>query len=392
MKVVMVTSHPIQYQVPVFRHLAKMEGLEFSVLFAMLPDAVAQGSGFGVEFEWDVPMREGFDFQVLENVARAPSVSRFSGCDTPGIANVLKAMMPDAVIVNGWVAKTCLQALWACKRLGIPCIVRGEANNLRQRPVWKRWLQGLLVRQYSACLYIGEENRAFYRSLGVTEENLVPALYCVENERFETGASLMQGKRNEIRAQWNIDPAATCYLFCGKFEKKKHPLELTLAFSKAHHRVEGMHLLMVGDGELRSKCEAEVSSQGLPVTFAGFLNQSEIIGAYVAADCLVLPSDAGETWGLVVNEAMACGLPAIVSDLVGCASDLIVSGTTGDVFGFGDWDGLSDLLERYAEAKDSLGNMGKGARMHIQRYSPLMAARGFRAAASKVVRRKAVMR
>ncbi len=119
MRVVFVTSHPIQYQVPVFRHLAAMPDIELTVLFAMIPDSAAQGSGFGVEFEWDIPLLAGYQYQVLENVAATPSVVQFSGCDTPGIFQGLKEMQPDAVIVNGWVVKTCLQALWACKRLGI---------------------------------------------------------------------------------------------------------------------------------------------------------------------------------------------------------------------------------------------------------------------------------
>ena len=121
-----------------------MPDVELTVLFAMIPDAAAQGAGFGVQFEWDIPLLDGYQYQVLNNIAPMPSVTRFSGCDTPGIFEVLKALRPDAVIVNGWVVKTCLQALWACKRLGIPCLVRGEANNLRARPAWKRWLQRLL--------------------------------------------------------------------------------------------------------------------------------------------------------------------------------------------------------------------------------------------------------
>jgi glycosyltransferase involved in cell wall biosynthesis len=389
MKVIVVTSHPIQYQVPVFRHLAAMPDIELTVLFAMIPDAAAQGSGFGVAFEWDIPLLEGYPYQVLKNVAATPSVAQFFGCDTPGIFQVLKQLQPDAVIVNGWVVKTCLQALWTCKRLGIPCLVRGEANNLRQRPAWKRWLQRLLLHQYAACLYIGEQNRVFYASLGVPERKLFPAFYCIENERFARSATQLRESRQQLRMNWHIAPDATCFLFCGKFEAKKHPLELLDAFRAAQPSTHGLHLLMVGDGALRAQCEAVVARYHLPVTFTGFLNQSEIIRAYVAADCLVLPSDAGETWGLVVNEAMACGLPAIVSDLVGCAADLVVFGQTGETFAFGDWAGLSALIGKYSEDRIALQRMGANARERIASYSPQAVADEMAAAVAAVLARRA---
>src|SRR5206468_2285855 len=90
--------------------------------------------------------------------------------------------------------------------------------------------------------------------------------------------------------------------------------------------------LMVGDGPLRDQCESLVEDTDVPIRFTGFLNQSEIVQAYLAADALVLPSDGEETWGLVVNEAMSCGRPCIVSDCVGCGPDLVAPGTTGFVF------------------------------------------------------------
>jgi hypothetical protein len=146
-KAVFVTSHPIQYQVPVFRQLAEMPHLDFEVLFATVPDVKEQGEGFGVGVTWDIPLLDAYRYHILENVSARPSVTEFNGCDTPGIYQLFKESVPDIVIVNGWVVKTCLQALWACKRLRIPCLVRGEANDLRARATWKRTLQGLLVRQ-----------------------------------------------------------------------------------------------------------------------------------------------------------------------------------------------------------------------------------------------------
>lgn len=407
MKLAFVTSHPIQYQVPVFRHLESFDDIDFHVLFAMLPDAAAQGAGFGVEFEWDIPLLEGYSYSVLDNVSANPRVTHFGGCDTPGIINELRDREIDAVVVNGWVVKTCLQTLRACKKLKIPCIVRGEANHLRPRPWWKKLLQRQLVRRFDAYLPIGTANREFYASYGVPESSMFDARYCIENERFERAAESLSGRRDQLRKKWKIPKDAVCFSFCGKFETKKHPVELVKAFGDAvghavhdknpvshavhdndhsrRHAQHDLHLLMVGDGELRSECERIVAERNLPVSFTGFLNQSEIVESYVASDCLVLPSDHGETWGLVVNEAMACGRPAIVSSQVGCERDLIIDGRTGFSFPFGDWDCLASRIRRSASDDVDLKEMGQNAKSVIVDYSPLNAAEGIRRAARHVL-------
>jgi glycosyltransferase involved in cell wall biosynthesis len=132
-------------------------------------------------------------------------------------------------------------------------------------------------------------------------------------------------------------------LFAGKFIPKKRPMDLVnaVAMLQGTRSSKSIHLLFTGSGELgaevRGGCDVvydaeadaiprspAISSNGNPAaSFTGFLNQTEISRAYVAADCLVLPSDYRETWGLVVNEAMASGLPCIVSDACGCAEDLV---------------------------------------------------------------------
>ncbi|MEZ6131840.1 MAG: glycosyltransferase family 4 protein [Planctomycetaceae bacterium] len=395
LRVAFVTSHPIQYQVPVFRHLARRDDLDFQVLFAMLPDAATQGAGFGVEFEWDIPLLEGYEYSVLKNVSKNPGVTHFGGCDTPGLLDELRQRKIDVVVVNGWVVKTCVQALTACRRLKIPCIVRGEANNLRKRPWWKCLLQRQLVRRYDAVLPIGTANRDFYRSHGVSESQMFDARYCIENSRFAKAAVVARPQRKPLRAAWNIPENAVCCLYCGKFEAKKHPVELVTAFlqvcqtlQQASPEAPSIHLLMVGDGQLRQQCEqlATKHAHGSAVTFAGFLNQSQIVDAYVASDVLVLPSDAGETWGLVVNEAMACGLPAIVSDQVGCASDLIVANETGWVFTFGDWQALSDRLVALAAESIDWQHMQDACQKKISQYSPSAAADGMLAAVNSVCR------
>lgn len=364
--VAIVETHPIQYKVPWLQQLSQEPELAVDVLYAMVPDAAQQGAGFGVAFTWDVPLLEGYRWRALRNVARRPSVTRFGGCDTPELYGEFRRRRWDAVLVNGWVTKTCLQALLAARRAGIPCIVRGEANNLRPRAPWKRVLHRLLLSQYAACLYIGRANRDFYRSHHVPEDHLFFGPYCVDNDRFAAAAAALTARRSDLRAHWGIARESCCLLFAGKLEAKKRPMDLVTAVAKA--RTSGIHLLFVGDGSLRPACEDACRRLGVAATFVGFLNQSNMPSAYVAADALVLPSDAGETWGLVVNEAMACGLPAIVSDQVGCHADL-VDASTGSVFGCGDTEALSACIRRLADDSEMRSRLSTGARARVAAYS-----------------------
>lgn len=373
-KIGVLTTHPIQYQVPWFRLLAADPDVDLTVFFCFIPDEQQQGDGFGVAFKWDVPLLDGYRHEVLRNVAAKPGVSHFGGCDTPDIHHIVRDGGYDAFIVNGWVVKSCLQLLWACRKYRVPCIVRGESNDIRPRALWKRLIHRLLLSQYSALLYIGDGNKRFYKGNGVPERKLFSAPYGIENERFANASQALRCQRDVIREGWGILPGAVTYVFCAKFIDKKRPMDVlrALACLKEHdvHIQRRIHLLMVGSGELMESCRRYAQANDLPVTFAGFLNQSEMVKAYVASDCLVLPSDSGETWGLVVNEGMACGLPAIVSDQVGCHDDLVIPGMTGDVYPMGDIATLAGHMNNRAVDQAQLRAMGRAAQERVAHFTP----------------------
>ena len=360
-RVALFATHPIQYQVPWFQALAARQDVALKVYFGQVPDAAQQGVGFGVDFHWDIPMLEGYESEVLENVASPPSLGTFDGSDTPHVGRNLHQWKPDLAILTGWQSKMLVQAWWACVRLGVPRIVRGESNAMPHRAPWKRMLHRVWLRGFDRFLAIGRANREFYRQAGIPASRIHPCPYFVDNRRFAAAASALREGRMELRAKWSIPEAATCFLFCGKLIPKKHPLDLLRALQRAVAAGARAHVLIVGDGELMAETRALVTRERLPATFAGFLNQSEIVGAYVAGDCLVLPSDTGETWGLVVNEAMACGLPAIVSDQVGCGPDLVSEGVTGATFPMGDVDALAQRLIEFAGDGARLRAMGTAA-------------------------------
>jgi glycosyltransferase involved in cell wall biosynthesis len=343
-----LTTHPIQYQVPLWQALAEDGAVPFEVWY--MSDHGTRPSydvQFGKSFKWDLDTLDGYPSRFLKTNSDA-DVARFNQLRLrEPLGQLLNEKKVTALWIQGWQVRAYWQAVWQAHAARVPVWLRGESNDLSPTPVWKkqakRLLHGRLFSRVRDFLYIGQANRRLYESYGVRQERLHPAPYCVDNERFAQQAARLAEKRAEIRREWRIPENAFCVLFAGKFIPKKHPFDLIAAARDARLQNLGrpLHLLFVGSGELgaglRAACHIahdaeaqttqganESKDDGLPVaSFAGFLNQTEISKAYVAADCLVLPSDYQETWGLVVNEAMASGLPCIVSDACGCGEDLI---------------------------------------------------------------------
>jgi glycosyltransferase involved in cell wall biosynthesis len=328
-KVVAIANHPIQYQAPLFRKLTECGDVEFAVAFAELPDAAQQGQGFGVPFKWDIPLLEGYRWTVLPT-RPVTGVGGRRRVLSPRIQ--VRELRADVLLLTGWQTLPLIQMLLAAVQERVPVLMRGESSALKRRNAIVRTFHRALLRRVDGLLVIGTANRAFYESYGVPRTRMFDAPYFVDNGRFGGDADAYRGQRRELRAQYAIPEDAACFVFAGKFEQKKHPEHLLKALALLQGRNPELlvHGLLVGAGALEGSLRDFARLHHLPVTFAGFLNQTEIAKAYVVSDALVLPSDYGETWGLVVNEAMACGLPALVSDRVGCGPDLVLPGVTGE--------------------------------------------------------------
>jgi glycosyltransferase involved in cell wall biosynthesis len=388
-RLAIVASHPIQYQSVWFRALAVQPDLEIEVLFCHQSSSKEQAAaGFGVEFEWDVPLLEGYPHQFLRNIAARPTVATFGGLDTPGIKRVLRHGAYDAVLVLGWNHKSFWQAIGAAWTLRVPVMVRGDSHLQTQRSAWRRAMKRLPYRWFlshvGACLAVGTWSEQYFLYYGVRPERIFRVPHVIDNRYFADQADCLVDRHSELRRRWGLDDSATVFLFTGKLIDKKRPLDFLRAIQLAAESDAPVKGFVVGDGPLRGECEDFVLLNTLPVTFAGFLNQSEIAQAYVASDALVLPSDSRETWGLVVNEAMACGLPCIVSDQVGCGPDLIVQHETGHTFPLGDIDYLGQLLTYYGKHRLELAEMGQAARRMAGGYTPAVAADGVLAALEAV--------
>jgi glycosyltransferase involved in cell wall biosynthesis len=214
--------------------------------------------------------------------------------------------------------------------------------------------------------------------------------YAVDVDYFAAQLAHWRPQRQALRQQLGLPRDGRVLLWCGKVSAVKHPGLLLEALERlpAAERLP-LWLVVVGDGELREGFERGAESL-LPgrCRFLGFLNQSQLGRAYALADALVFPSRQGETWGLVVNEAMACGLPAVVSDLVGCHEDLIREGESGLVYPCGDAAALAACLARMARDPEASRRMGEAGRKLVERaFTVEAAAAGIRAGLQRVIGR-----
>ncbi|MDO8469660.1 MAG: glycosyltransferase family 4 protein [bacterium] len=379
MKIAILTSHVIQYQAPLFRKFAVMPGIDLTVYFCWDFGAKKMfDPEFGCAIEWDIILTEGYRHLFPKNFSLKPGPS-FLGQINLGIIPALWKGKYDAVIVYGWNSLTNWLAFATAFLRRTPVLLHGEnpmnqesLKSGRKRAV-KKIILGMLFRRVSGFLYIGEENRKFYEYYGVPKKKLFFVPYAVENDRYIEVAKTFVGKKPELKKKLGVLPDHPLVLFVGKLIGKKRPLDLLQAYELliTHYSLPiTPSLLFVGDGELRQTLEAYAQDHGLKnVRFAGFKNQSELPECYAVADVFVLPSGIGETWGLVVNEAMCFGLPVVVSDIVGCGSDLVHRNENGFIFRLGNIDELAECIRKLVESRERVENFGKRSKEIIAHYS-----------------------
>ncbi len=377
-----LVSHPIQYYAPIFRELAKR--CDLTVYFAHRQSAEQQASaGFGVAFDWDIDLLSGYRSQFLTNVSRQPSTDHFWGCDTPDIGREIANGRFDAFIVPGWSLWSYWQAVRACRRLGVPILVRGDSQLPAQRKGLLRRAKELgfpwLLRRFDGYLYVGQRNREYLTHYRVPPARLFFSPHCVDNDAFRAGVVASRERTMDERSQRQ---GKKQILFVGKLIARKNPLDLLRAAELLQGKGISVEVAFAGSGELAGILERFATTTGLSARFHGFVNQSRLPEIYAAADIIALPSDGSETWGLVINEAMACGVPAVVSSVVGCGPDLIEPGRTGATFRLGDIAEMATALETVLRFEPSVTS--KSLALRMQTYSPAAAADGIVGAANSL--------
>lgn len=382
MKLKVLSSHPVQYHVPFFRELVAA-GIDIDVGYYHQGTAGRRGldAGFGIDIEWDIDLLSGYDhriflggkvsYSLLEQLHIAPRLLAWSLRDRE-----------SPLLLVGWFVHL-IWLIWLIRVLiGAKVLVLAENNQLSaaMSPASnsRKRLLGWLLRHSAACLYIGQRNREFYLAHGVTAERLFHVPYSVDNERFARATRDHLPQRDDLCRTYGLSTELPVFLFCGKLIPIKRPMHLLEAYLAADLK-DRAQLLFVGEGALRLEVEARARQASAGnVHFLGFLNQSHMPLAYVLGELLCLISET-ETWGLVVNEAMACGRPVIVTNTVGCGPDL-VGPENGWVIGLNNHAALVDTLRNAYEAYASWPQMGEQGRQRIQANSFTAMANGTRAA------------
>ena len=349
------------------------------MLYAVEPSAHQQGIGFSRDLAWDVALYDGFRQRTLRPSRAGETLSsdHFFGLDVPEVARALVELRPDVALVPGWHSVTLVRALWACHRNRIPVLYRGESHLLQQRSLAVRLARQVrtrsMLRLYSGYLSIGRHARTYLRHFGVSKSRIWDAPYTVDNEYFAAAARPFQTPAARAAARQRIGLGADRFvlLSCAKLMAIKRPQDLIRAAAQLRPAPQ---LLVVGSGEEENRCRQLAAELHVDVVWAGLRNQSELGELYAVSDCLVLPSER-ETWGLVVNEAMATGLPCVVSDAVGCAPDLITR-DTGEVHHSGDPQDLAAAIERVRARTGTGHRYDEACRRHIALYSFATASRG----------------
>lgn len=354
-RLTVVLTHPIQYMSPWFRWIAAhCPELQVTVVYGANPTPEQQGVEFGSAISWDVDLLGGYAHRVLLPAVpgRSFGSESFTGIDSREVDAAIRATNPDAVLVPGWHSRLYLRAVAAARRRGVPVLYRGDTNletgprGLR-RVVWTMRTRALL-RLFDGYLSVGTRASEYLRHHGVVDPLIARSPAAVDVDFFEAGRRAMDAAaRQALRAAWGATSADFVVLFAGKFVPRKRPADVIDAVARLEAPAVAV---MAGAGPLEAALRERAAASGARVSWPGFLNQAAMRDALCAADCLVLPSGWGETWGLVVNESLASGTPAVVSEHVGCAPDLIVPGSTGETAPVGNSRALAAALDRVRTA------------------------------------------
>ena len=372
-KLLILASHPIQYQCPFFKELSGCSEIDLTVYFCSNWGVEKYfDAGFGRTFKWDTNLLEGFNHEVLKNYSLFPNPSTFFGLVNWDLIQKLKKEKFNVVWIHGWNSFSNLLAMFICFLRGIPVLLRSETTLLPHLPEYKIFLKKLILsnlfKRISAFLAIGTYNKEFYVEYGVPKEKIFLVPYSVNNDYFISKANELIPQKEKLRKKYNIPADNPAILFSGKLISKKNPFDLLKAFEIVSKEINSS-LVFVGDGGLRKELEQYVvKNQIKNVYFMGFRNQTELPDFYSLADVFVLPSGF-EPWGLVVNEAMCFGLPVIVSDQVGAGGDLVVDGENGYIFSVGNINTLSKYLIDFLQNETKRKEFGLCSKEKIKRWS-----------------------
>jgi glycosyltransferase involved in cell wall biosynthesis len=368
-RVAVVASHVIQYQAPFFRRLAASPKIDLTVLYCSPSGAtVYHDAEMQTTLRWDLDLLSGYRHVVLRDFGFGSGYSRRIN---PGILGALRRGRYDAVIFFlGWGTVTSLLGMTACRRAGTPFFLYSDSSFPPPEDTsWRRMRARALravFRRAEGFLVSGELNAEYYRHYGGDSSDFFLVPWAIDNERFAQASRFTEGERAGLRARFDIGPDQLVIVFSAKLLPRKDPMTLLRAIERMRHR-EAAAVVFLGEGELRESLERYGREHGIRAHFPGFLNQSDLPKHYAMGDVFVLPSVV-EPRGAVINEAMVCGLPVIVTDRCGSIGDIVREGDNAFIYPAGDASALAADLDLLVERPDVRARMGQRSREIIAEW------------------------
>jgi len=288
------------------------------------------------------------------------------------VAVALEHAAPDAVAIAGWSHPAALAALLWCAREKIPAVVMSDSAEIdeRRRP-WREAVKRRVVQLFSAALVAGGPHRRYLVALSMDDTRIREGFDVVDNGHFAAGAAAVRAQSEAVRAELGLP--RPFFLASCRFIAKKNLFTLLAAYR--HYRAlvgpTAWDLVLLGDGPLAVNLRAMIEAEDLgdSVHLPGFRQYAELPCFYGLAGAFILASTS-EQWGLVVNEAMAAGLPVLVSSRCGCSEDLVRPGVNGHRFDPFDVVELAVLMRRIASDDCDRQAMGQAGQALIADWSP----------------------
>lgn len=325
-------SHPVQGRAQIWQAINKISPNSIHVVYATISSL--QGyydRGFDEIVAWDIPLLEGYAYSSLESVNGTP-FSGYRSLTGRGVRVAIQGFQPKAILLTGLNYHFDQTALKEARKAGIPVKLRCENQDKAfARPLWKDYFRSIYYRHFYRSIdqfyYIGQLNKQHYLRHGVQEKQLLAAHHFTVDRVAELSESEKTEWRMLARSKAGIQENDYVIGFAGKLIPKKNPVILFKLLDHLPDRLRSKAVLyFMGSGKLQSKLKQYARQYsdryGVKTVFTGFVNQSKIARHYLAMDTLILPSrQMGETWGLVVNEALQAGCSVAVSNYVGCGED-----------------------------------------------------------------------
>ena len=371
-KLAVITSHPIQYNAPLFKLLAERKIIQLKVFYTW-GGTVTENKydpGFKKNIVWDIPLLEGYEYEFLENVAKDKGSHHFRGIVNPAIIERVKKYEPDAILVFGWSFVSHLKVIKHFKNK-IPVYFRGDSTLLDGISLCKNLARTFLLKyiynNIDKALYAGENNKKYFLKYGLQEKQLIFAPHAIDNNRFANPDDIYRNEALEWKRELGLQDNDFVLIFSGKLEPKKNPLffiELLKNCTDDH-----LKIIVVGNGVLENELKA-FALIDKRLLLIGFQNQQKMPIVYRLADVFILPSvGPGETWGLATNEAMASGCAVMLSEKAGGAIDLVKNGENGIIFNPNDIKKSVNFIEELIGNKNKLIRMKEASKHLIANFS-----------------------